>query len=779
VTPFSTATSDLQPLGFTVLPLIPANAPHGAKGKAPGEFKANHWSGMSRWQRFRDVGPDAFTLGLWNRWPDANAGIVLGTHAGDDTYVVALDFDASDPDVLDDLLRVAPASSMVKRGQKGETRFYRAAKSLRSKPYDGPDGRLLDVLTGYDTRQTVVPPSIHPATGQPYVWLRGPVPVTDLPVLTEADMEALEEALEGAGWVRGGRRADRPVTAGPVEIDDSDPFSVAKSAALANLNKWVPALDLYDLRPARGGYEAVATWRPSSSGRPLEQRKRNLSIQANGIKDFGTNETYSAIDLVMVALDLDEGDALLWLEERLGLIADVVIDLGAGSTAGREKGASRERTADPQEPLGRSEASIAGSSHRPTHDREVPDYLLYPPGLLGEITDFVEASARRPNRAFALAAALLVIGTAAGRRIAGPTMSGTHLYVLGLADTGSGKDHALDAVATLLNAAGLEQHIGRGEFMSQQAVYRDLMRQPLSLCPMDEFGAFLAKVNNPKGSASERAISQVLRTAWGKSFSTLPAPGWATMTSENIHAPALSLFGASTDREFYSAINGGDVDNGFLNRFLLISTKRRPQARAPIVSRHEVPEGIVRGLRRIYSVGGPIAGATLHGSGPHAPLAEVAWADQTTAQRYDRFENEMVDRAEADPLFARTAEMAVRLATIRALGLSEPMSATIDLEGLEWARELCLWSAERMSAEVAEHMAETPYQAEVKRIHRIVRERGRITHRDLQRAINSRIRTKELEAIVRGLAESGMIRMHQVQPQGGGRRSYMYEYVEG
>lgn len=743
---FTVAATDLTPLGFTVLPLIPANAPHGAKGKAPGEFKANHWSGMPRWQRFRDVGPDAFTLGLWNRWPDANAGIVLGTHAGDDTYVVALDFDASDPDVLDDLLRAAPASSMVKRGQKGETRFYRAAKSLRSKPYDGPDGRLLDVLTGYDTRQTVVPPSIHPATGQPYVWLRGPVPAADLPVLSEADMEALEEALEGAGWARGGRRADRPVSAAPVEIDDSDPFSVAKVTALANLNKWVPALDLYDLRPARGGYEAVATWRPSSSGRPLEQRKRNLSIQSNGIKDFGTNETYSAIDLVMVALDLDEGDALLWLEERLGLIADVVIDL-------------RRPVSDQIRPVAadiEQEAPVYGQLD------EFPAALATPPGLVGDIAQWICDSARTPQPGGALLAALTLVGTAAGRVYAGPTRSATHLYALFLAPSGAGKDHPVKCISRILNTATMGQHLGPSQFMSMSALIKRLTRQPLTLSGIDEFGSFLGRINGRKASPHEKAITGVLRTAWGTSFDTLAPPEWAGQVGEPIHSPALSLYGVSTQEEFFSNVEGADVFNGFLNRFLMISTLERAGEREPLADRMAPPDSIIKPLNAIYSGGDPLARATSHNLIADAPMIEAKWEDEWVLKSHLAFAQRMREREDGASFYVRTAEMGVRLATIVAIG-RDHAAPVITLQDLDWAHAVALWSADRMRQDAEEYMAETQVQAEAMRVLRVIRRRGRCSHSELLRALGSRIRARDLKDILSDLVDSERIVAEKVR----------------
>ena len=737
MTPFSSAASDLQPLGYTVLPIIPPTAPHGGKGKAPGEFKGNHWSGMARWQRYRDVGPDAFTLGLWNRWPDANAGIVLGTPAGGDTFVVALDFDAEDADDLDALLRTAPASPMVKRGHKGETRFYRAPRTLRSKPYDGPTGRLLDVLTGYDTRQTVVPPSIHPTTGAPYVWLRGPVAAADLPLLSDADMEALEEALEGCGWGRQKPgRIERAHSPGP--IDESDPFSVAKATALANLEKWVPALDLYDLRPARGGYEAVATWRPSSTGRALEQRKRNLSIQSNGIKDFGTNETYSAIDLVMVALDLDEGDALLWLEERLGLIADVVIDIA--------------RPTPPRvEPVADEPPSA-----------EFPTALTTPPGLVGDIARWICDSARTPQPGGALLAALTLVGTAAGRIYAGPTRSATHLYALFLAPSGAGKDHPIKCISRILNTATMGQHLGPSQFMSMSALIKRMTRQPLTLSGVDEFGSFLGRINGRKASPHEKAITGVLRTAWGTSFDTLAPPEWAGQVGDPIHSPALSLYGVSTQEEFFANVEGGDVFNGFLNRFLMISTLERAGEREPLADRMAPPDSIIKPLIEIYNAGDPLARATSHNMLADAPMIEAKWEDEWVLKSHLAFAQRMREREDGASFYVRTAEMGVRLATIVAIG-RDHARPVITLQDLDWAHAVALWSADRMRQDADEYMAENQTQADAGRVLRIIRRKGRVSHSELLRNLSSRIRSRDLKDILADLTDSERIVVEKVK----------------
>jgi hypothetical protein len=145
--------------------------------------------------------------------------------------------------------------------------------------------------------------------------------------------------------------------------------------------------------------------------------------------------------------------------------------------------------------------------------------LTVVPGVVGELIEWIVSSARRPNRILALGAALTIVGTLIGRRIAGPTKSGTHLYVVALAGTGAGKQHAIDCIKSALIAAKAAAHIGPGEFTSSQAVIRLVKRKPLSLCAMDEFGAFLRRISNRNAGHYETAITGELRKLWGISFS--------------------------------------------------------------------------------------------------------------------------------------------------------------------------------------------------------------------------------------------------------------------
>lgn len=760
--PFARAARELTALAYHVVPIIPPGASHPAAGKAPGKFTAGEWRGLGEWERFRDRAPTEFELTLWSaNYPDANIGVVCGSPAGDGLVVIAVDIDTNDFEEIDILLGALPHAVMSKKGAKGQTLFYRAPADIKSKSYDlgvRPHARrVLDLLTGSQTRQTVAPPSNH-ASGAVYRWLSGPAPAHDLTVFDETALEKLEDTLASLGWNPDAMRATRAANASRAPLDPDDIWGETKSAALVRLVDWAPHLGLYNLRRARAGFEAVATWRDSSTGRPLEQRKRNLSIQPTGIKDFGTGETFSPLDLVMRAQGCDLETATAWLRARLGFDDTPVMVLAPAKAS-----AQPVETMDPEtgEIVVLPGIAIAPPAALPLAvapaprglDDELPDRLTRVTGLLGALTDWISDTARRPQRGLALGAALAIMSGAAGRRYGGPTRTGAHLYVLGVAKTSAGKDHPLALVSRVLLAANLKSRVGPSQFMSMSAVINRMTREPVTVAAIDEFGSFMQRVNGRRASTHEKAISGVLRTFWGASFETVNPPEWAGRSSEPIHAPALSIFGVSTPEEFYASLEGGDVHNGFLNRFLLISTRRRPAEVDPKTDKANVPGSIVAGLIETAAPNNVLAAATSHHGRADGPEITAPWACPEAHACYRAFGREIEGR-EADVSFlARTVEMAQRLALLKAIG-DDPVAPRITLADMEWGRAVALWSGERMIAETRDYLADTQNQADAQLVLRIIRDHQRITRRELRRKLQHRIKGRDLEDVIKGLVES-------------------------
>ena len=408
----------------------------------------------------------------------------------------------------------------------------------------------------------------------------------------------------------------------------------------------------------------------------------------------------------------------------------------------------------------------------------IDDALTHVPGILGEVIDFITATARRPNRRLALAAALPLCGMLLGRRMAGPTGLGTHLYVIATYPTGGGKQHQMDVIDRLLTAINLTRHIGPSQFMSLSAIAKHLYDSPLSLCAQDEFGAVLAKIGHPRASGHEQAISQVLREAFGRHFSTYRTPAYATSPSREVRCPSLSLFGTSTAGELYEALKGKDIANGFLNRFLIIDGGSRVAATEPSLQTRNPPKRLLDGLSGLYAMGAPsrgnMAGGICKNTAPDPSPMTIPWASSDAADFYTKMvknAESRMDDEDGGSFFVRVADIALRCATIRACGRSHiPVLA---LDDLEWAAALSWQSADRLKSDAERYMIDPLGAAEFERT--IMRKlagahHGGMTLRKLHRSMQRHFRNaNDLKQALESLARSGMVAM-EGQDVSGGRR---------
>jgi len=421
-------------------------------------------------------------------------------------------------------------------------------------------------------------------------------------------------------WASNAQREPPPHEGGNGGNGDGDsPHRLLNNEALANLDAWVPALMLYRCRRTQKGYEAVPTWRPSTTGRELGKRHRNLKIVMSGIRDFGADQGYTPLDLVMTACDCDLDTAFRFLSERLGWVSD--LDLSALRPLADEAAAER----------------AAGTAAKPKAPIDELTRFTTVPGVVGEIVDWIVATSRRPNRVLALGAAITVVGTLIGRRAAGPTRSATHLYAVGIAPTGSGKQHLLDSVIRLMEAAKASNHIGPSKFFSLSAVLDLLSSKPLVLCPQDEIGVFLRAITSRKATSHESAVSQILRGLWGISFASMPTPAWAQREMQLISCPALSIFGVSTLEEFHAALQGESAVKGFLNRFLALGSNLRVMDRDPETDPSCVPSTLSNALQALYLWSGPESLIQIGNPSAKIQPDVLPWASQDASDRYTEF----------------------------------------------------------------------------------------------------------------------------------------------
>lgn len=410
---------------------------------------------------------------------------------------------------------------------------------------------------------------------------------------------------------------------------------------------------------------------------------------------------------------------------------------------------------------------------------------LEPGGLIGEIADWiVETAPRRPNRPLAIGAAIAIVGLALSRTMAGPTRSGTHLYIACLGDSGIGKDWPMRAIALVLNACGLSMCAQAGKWKSDVALENGLGDMPAQIAIIDEIGQSLFQpIMGRKAGAHQAGIGNVLQTIWSASFATYQTSASAARRGVTINAPALSIFGASTINEFYASLAGAATENGFLNRFLLIKAAPRAKARRQGASSLSVPQSIIDGVQGLMRGGGNLEGGVMALCNARAPEFDIMpWADEAVHEAYEQFDESLIDRADSDPdaahFIGRTAEMALRLATIHAASRAG-RKARLDLCDWQWGRSVAEASADLMIGDVRSRMSQNDHQAKYNLMQRVIMDWQARTGEGILRSmliknLNGQMTKNETESVLSLLLEAGVVHREEKQPEGAGRPSVRY-----
>jgi|GEM_PF-3497290 len=120
---------------------------------------------------------------------DSNIGLPLGAA----NRVIAIDFDYNVDGLHDKLNKLLEGSPVKKKGAKGYTALYQYNGEHNKKWFKGGKAIVEVLSTG---NQTVIPPSIHPDTGQPYIWLTPDtlldITPEDLPILHDDFIEQVD-----------------------------------------------------------------------------------------------------------------------------------------------------------------------------------------------------------------------------------------------------------------------------------------------------------------------------------------------------------------------------------------------------------------------------------------------------------------------------------------------------------------------------------------------------------------------------------------------------------
>jgi len=204
--------------------------------------------------------------------------------------------------------------------------------------------------------------------------------------------------------------------------------------------------------------------------------------------------------------------------------------------------------------------------------------VIFPPGLVGDIAQFLYDAAPRKIPIVALSGALGLMSGIVGRSY---NVSGTGLnqYILMLAGSGSGKEAMSSGISKLISvikpgmpSAG--EFLGPGELVSKPGLIKWLEKHPSIVSLISEFGLKLKEMSSSNASAHMVGLQSLflqLYTKSGKGNVLDPmAYSDSTKNTMSLLAPNFTILGESTPETFYSCLDENMITTGLLPRFLIM-----------------------------------------------------------------------------------------------------------------------------------------------------------------------------------------------------------------
>lgn len=653
----------------------------------------------------------------WRRWPDSLPAFEPGRHK-----LAAIDCDRhGKSDGVEALVELARAHDddprdwpTIETPSTGRHIFFRQDGSLTNARGTLPAGIDVRGSGGYVIAEGAELPdgrSYHPlASHSGLVEVLAAdalpeVPAWLLALLTPRTTDTTVPPEKPAGG-----HIERPrtthVTTPSSGGGQSEFFRKVNDAGLARLDAWAPELfPRARHQPGTGAYRVTSR----DLGRDLQE---DLSLAPTGIVDFGVADMGDAragkrtpIDIVMEHGGApDAVAAARWLCDRLG------IDAAAQWDAARSEPDIEIRILT--QPAGDATDDLQDDADdEPEEARPIDESLTHVGGVLGDIVNWIASCDPQGNRLLALAAALPLMSTLLGRRMATPTREGggLELYVVSLLPSGDGKSVAMAGITRLLEVAGLDNmHLAPPKFRSGAAFGDVLCRMPLSISIIDEIADYLATFTSDKRQGHQAELEEYLKEQWGKGFQSFRTAHSKTSSSTKTFAPCYSIYGVTAPESFFRSIKSSQVTSGFINRFTIINADGAARPHKSTGNVRHPPDRLIESVRAMYALGstgrGNLSSFIDKNNAVDPEPVVVQWESQDASDFYDAFEADCnmlkVELGDFGKIYARTAFMAIKLATIRACG----DYGLVTLDSIRWGAALARQSADLFKAELAGRM---------------------------------------------------------------------------
>ncbi len=392
----------------------------------------------------------------------------------------------------------------------------------------------------------------------------------------------------------------------------------------------------------------------------------------------------------------------------------------------------------------------------------VPDKLLSIPGFIDDVVKLSMLSAPYPNRVLSFTGALALLAFLVGRKVQDKRDNRSNIYLIALADSGTGKDHPRKVNFNIAFRAGVAGAIGDA-FASGEGLEDALFMHPSMLFQADEFDCIFNTLKYSKDNRAE-SINEKLLKFYGASNTIYPLRKKASAKKKDgtVHEiahivnPNLVLLGTAIPQYFYESLSRRVLENGLVARCVIVEAGKRGEAGNP--QPITPSDSLIRAATYLANLD---VNGNLTNEYPkpliitETPEATAALREvqQECDRRYNFYEAQNEGAAKA--LWARAHEKVCKLAMLHGIS-GNVYNPLITDKSVKWAWKFIDHLTRRMLYMADSYVYENVFDEKCQKVIRMLREHGgRIKHAKLLNRFHDSL--DNLKKVVETLMEQGIL----------------------
>ena len=403
------------------------------------------------------------------------------------------------------------------------------------------------------------------------------------------------------------------------------------------------------------------------------------------------------------------------------------------------------------------------------------------PGLIGDTVRWITKYAMRKQPELALINTLAFAGAVFGRKYSSPLNTRTNLYMVGIANTGDGKDHSRKAIKELAHAANLDRCIGADDIRSDSGMLRGLMNNSSQVMMIDEFGHFLEGIANEKSPHYVRSQTKILLKLYSSSNSIYNHGDYADPKARPIiiQSPNLCIYGTSTQEKYAKSLRKSAVESGELNRFISIRARSDKTYPGKTPPQYEIDKDLIEGWSEFAAKFGDSLGIIVNSSEIAPEPITVKWGKCDDIQY--TIQCRQIDKVDGNSpmrhLWGRLFENVVKVAMIFAIA-RDKHTPEFEPQDFDIAQMIVESSIEYLTSLAGNNMSETPVE-EVNNeiVSAIMDSGGKMGRRDIMRKFR-KLKKKELDDVIGSLIEQEILDVEKIADDGKGRPKTYYKIIK-